>query len=153
MSTNDVPGANPANGDELKMGCWAEHGDGSMIFIEGTEGGYVIYSVFDMEPDTPIEYRDRMAEKSFKNQFTKKGWTWHDKKPFPWDRVINKGAKPGPRHPSAEQQLNAAQQVAKSRDLKGGEIQSEDLEHMEPRERISRAIDDISSAIRKYLNP
>lgn len=25
MSTNDVPGFDPANGDELHMGCWAEH--------------------------------------------------------------------------------------------------------------------------------
>lgn len=48
MSTNDVPGANPVNGDKLGMGCWAEHQDGSMILVEGTEGNRVIYSIFDM---------------------------------------------------------------------------------------------------------
>ena len=48
MSTNDVPGANPANRDELAMGAWAEHADGSLIFVESTEGGTCIYEVFDL---------------------------------------------------------------------------------------------------------
>ena len=36
MSTNDVPGAKAANGDELAALNWAEHDDGSYIFVLGT---------------------------------------------------------------------------------------------------------------------
>lgn len=50
MSTNDVPGANPKNADVLAMGCWAEHEDGSLIFVESVEGGTVVYSIFDIAP-------------------------------------------------------------------------------------------------------
>lgn len=39
MSTNDVPGANPVNKDILAAGCWAEHADGSLLFVKGNEGG------------------------------------------------------------------------------------------------------------------
>ena len=58
MSTNDVPGADPRNSDELATGCWAEHEDGSLIFVESTEVNRVIYSVFDMSRTPPLEYRD-----------------------------------------------------------------------------------------------
>src|SRR5947209_8109714 len=109
MSTYDVPGATPANGDELAMGCWAEHSDGSLLLVESTEGSRVVYSLFDLSKQPPIEYRDAMAEVSFKKSFTwnkakKKGekWLWHDKTAFPWDRVIKGGGRDGPRLPSAE---------------------------------------------------
>lgn len=132
MSTHDVPGANPANGDDLHAGCWAEHDDGSLIFVEGAEGGRVIYSVFDMAQDPPIEYRDAMPEKVFKKTFTADGskpdmvWTWHDKTPFPWDRVIKKGIKDGVRLPSADDIKTAAQRVAESLKLRAGEIVTDD---------------------------
>src|SRR5437868_2055043 len=106
MATTDVPGANPANGDQLKMGCWAEHSDGSLIFVESTEGGRVVYSIFDMSKMPIIEYRDAMPEDTFKKTFSRRdgnllirtiNWTWHDKTPFPWDRVIKAGALDGGR--------------------------------------------------------
>jgi hypothetical protein len=120
MSTYDVPGANPANGDTLKQGCWAESTDGSLLFVESTENGRVIYSVFDMSKSRVIEYRDAMDETLFKTRFTGKGssampWIWHDKTPFPWDSVIKKGAEDGGRLASADDILDQAAEIAESR--------------------------------------
>ena len=120
MSTTDVPGANPANGDTLKEKCWAESKDGSLLFVESTENGRVIYSVFDMSKDRVIEYRDAMDEETFKKRFTAATgssvvWTWHDKKSFPWNRVIKNGAEDGARHASADDLLAEAEEVAASR--------------------------------------
>lgn len=133
MSTNDVPGANPNNNDQLAMGCWAEHEDSSLMFVESTEGARVIYSMFDMLKNPPIEYRDAMPETTFKKTFSwkqgsKEKWTWHDKTPFPWDRVIKAGASDGGRVAFAEHQLSAAERVADSLKLRGEAI-SRDLGH------------------------
>jgi hypothetical protein len=120
MSTNDVPGAKAENHDELAMGSWAEHDDGSLILVESTEGNRVIYSIFDMAKEPPIEYRDSMPEVSFKKTFSWDGnnikWTWHDKTPFPWDRIIKDGVKDGSRLPSAQHSLNAAERIMESRE-------------------------------------
>lgn len=138
MSTNDVPGANQRNGDELAMGCWAEHEDESLIFVESTEGGRVIYSIFDTSPDPPVEYRDAMPEAVFKRRFSwseeangasEEKWLWHDKTPFPWDRVIKAGATDGPRRPSAAAELNAAQRVAESLRLRAREVDAGNIAH------------------------
>lgn len=152
MSTNDVPGANPSNGDQLGMGCWAEHADGSLIFVESTEGSRVIYSIFDMSKEPPVEYRDAMPESSFKVTFTwdpkgKKSanekWTWHDKTPFPWDKIIKAGVVDGPRYPSADHLMSAAERVVASRErhttaaervaaelrLRGEELDRGNLDH------------------------
>jgi len=139
MSTNDVPGANPANNDELAMGCWAEHDDGSLILVESTEGDRVIYSMFDLSKSKPVEYRDAMPKAIFEKTFSYDAddddggapgviWTWHDKTPFPWDRVIKAGAEDGPRDVSAEDTLSAAARVAESLRLRGERI-SRDLGH------------------------
>jgi hypothetical protein len=130
MSTYDVPGYNPANADTLRALCWAEHEDGSMILVESTENGRVIYSIFDLSgknkiPPTPIiEFRDAMPEKGFKKIFSwnpkKQGsekWLWKDKTPFPWDRIIEENSKDGVRHVNVEDQLNAALRIAKARNL------------------------------------
>jgi len=123
MSTNSVPGAKAVNNDVLAMGCWAEHNDGSMILVEGVEAGTVVYSVFDLAPDPPVEYRDAMPEKGFKTQYSWPNaagiqWTWHDKTPFPWDRVMA-SFPAGQKHVSAEAQMTAAQRVAESLNLRG----------------------------------
>jgi len=122
MSTNDVPGHKPENRDQLAMGCWAEHEDGSLILVEGVEGGYVTFSVFDMEKEPIIEYRDQMAEGTFKRDFSWQAgnakidrWTWHDKTPFPWDRIIDRGGKAGPKMANVEDQLNAAERIQRRR--------------------------------------
>jgi len=143
MSTNDVPGYNPSNRDHLHAGCWAEHKDGSLIFVEGTEAEKVVYSLFD--PDKDLEYRDVMERDEFELQFSvyepsdddggnggkkKKGakrlrqiWTWHDKTPFPWDTVL-KGMKTGARPISAAHTLSAAEQVARDLALRASNIDS-----------------------------
>lgn len=129
MSTNDVPGFNPKNRDELAMGCWAEHDDGSLIFVESTEDNRVIYSVFDMEKEPVTEYRDSMKIGAFKKQFSYSAsdkdllrggikWVWHDKTPFPWDRIIKKGGRDGVRHVHVDDQLNAAERVRQARESK-----------------------------------
>lgn len=127
MSTNDVPGAKASNNDVLAMGSWAEHDDGSLILVEAVEAGRVVYSIFDVA-DTPVEYRDSMPESGFKNQFSWKPgssglkWTWHDKTPFPWDRVM-RDFKSGSRRISADDEITAAQRVAESLNLRAGSIQ------------------------------
>lgn len=137
MSTHDVPGANPANHDELAMGCWAEHDDGSLIFVQNTEDG-IVYSMFDVSKDPPVEYRGKMTEKGFKKQFTwakgggkgglKEKWTWHDKTPFPWERVMSDFPE-GQGFASASGFLTAAARVAESLRLKGAPIRPEDYDH------------------------
>lgn len=126
MSTNDVPGHKPENRDKLAMGAWAEHDDGSLIFVESVEGGVAIYSIFDMGKEPIVEYRDSMAEGAFKSNYSwaigkSDKWTWHDKTPFPWDRIIKKGAKDGVRHASAEDLITAAERVRRSREIHRGE--------------------------------
>lgn len=127
MSTNDVPGANPRNNDSLARGCWAEHKDGSLINVESTEGGRVVYSIFDRATQPIVEYRDAMAEGAFKKSFSwnpkdpaSEQWTWHDKTPFPWDLVIKAGARDGARYASAEDHLTAAERVRRSREIHHG---------------------------------
>lgn len=167
MSTHDVPGANPANSDELRMGCWAEHDDGSLIFVESTESNRAIYSVFDVSKTPPVEYRDAMPIDSFKKTFTwergktdkktNEKWLWHDKTPFPWDRVIKQGATDGQRMASAHDVLTAAERVADSLRMKvRGEVQRDDVAHMTPVEHPGADIASviggkISRAIRELL--
>src|SRR3954468_20259096 len=132
MSTNDVPGANPDNGDKLRMGCWAEHEDGSLLVVESTEADRVIYSMFDMARTPPVEYRDAMALPTFEKTFGRDSdvgpWEWHDKTPFDWNRVIRAGAQDGTRHAFAEHQMSAAQRVADSLRVRGQRV-SADLGH------------------------
>lgn len=135
MSTNDVPGAKPENRDQLAMGCWAEHDDGSLILVESTEGGRIVYSIFDVARKPITEYRDAMAEGAFKKQFSWKGgadikWTWHDKTAFPWDRIIREGARDGARFADVEEQLSAAERVRRSREIqRGTPVDPDDIAH------------------------
>lgn len=146
MSTNDVPGAKGANLDILAMGCWAESPDGSLLFVSSTENGRVIYSMFDVRPDgAVVEYRDAMPQRDFEIAFTWKAdkakakgkastvpdirWTWHDKTPFPWDRVIKQGARDGVRYASAADQLSDAERVRRSMQARApAPIDADDLE-------------------------
>jgi len=163
MSTYDVPGSNPSNNDELSLGCWAEHDDGSLIFVESTEGNRVVYSIFDMSKTPIIEYRDAMAESTFKKQFSwnknnkkQDKWLWHDKSAFPWDRVIKKGAQDGLRHASAADTLTAAERVAESLKLHARAFDEGRAETMMPQQRnrvntiinrLKNALDDLGQAI------
>jgi len=158
MSTNDVPGANPQNNDILDIGCWAEHEDGSLIIVEGTEDNRVIYSIFDMAKIPIIEYRDAMPKISFEKTFSwnvktsKEKWTWHDKSPFPWNRIIKKGFSDGGRLASAEHIITAAERVAESLRLRGEEI-DDDNHHRsnDTRNRVNTILSKIGNAIDKFL--
>ena len=121
MSTNDVPGAKASNNDKLHAGCWAEAKDGSLILVEGNESGTVIFSVFDISKDPCIEFRDAMPEKGFKKDFSNKDWTWHDKTPFPWEKVME-DFPAGSRHASAGGLLTAAERLAQTRGMKAQDV-------------------------------
>lgn len=133
MSTNDVPGAKKENQDELGVGDWAEADGGqSLIFVKSAENDRVIYEVYDLSHEPVLQYTDAMKIEDFKKQFTwdpksRRGslrsirWTWHDKRPFPWDKVIKAGARDGARFASAEDELENAEKIQKSRErLKKG---------------------------------
>lgn len=137
--TNDVPGV--ADNAVLAVGHWAESKDGSLLLVEGVNEERVIYSVFNLSVNPPVEYRDAMPLDGFKETFScstskKKGknplggvWGWHDKTKFPWERVIDCGISDGIKYVSAEHQLNAALAVAKSRGLinEGKEVEPEQV--------------------------
>lgn len=144
MSTNDVPGAKIENHDELSIGCWAEHEDGSLIFVESSEDYKVVYSVFDMSKEPPVEYRTATPIEEFKDKFSwdpsstdSIKWTWHDKTPFPWDKVIKEGAKDGIRYTSAGHLISAAERVAQSQKMIGQPIEEDKYKHL--REKIEQA--------------
>lgn len=92
MSTHDVPGYRAQNQDSLASGCWAEHGDGSLIVVGSVDAGYVRYLVFDRSEQIPSVFADAMPETEFMEQFSAPKspvvWTWHDKTPFPWGMVV-----------------------------------------------------------------
>lgn len=162
MSTNDVPGAVEAHQDSLHMGCWAEHEDGSLILVEGVENGKVVFEIFDLSrPGDPVGYRDAMPEADFKRQFSfppvgtsKVRWTWHDKTPFDWSRIMRLGERPRPRAVSAEQELSAAERIAEDLKLRGRHINREDIE-----DRVERSgakspaeiVQRIADAIKSFL--
>jgi len=124
MSTHDVPGANKANHDVLTAGCWAEHEDGSLLFVKGTEQGQVVYELYDLAQDPPVYYQDAMTDTTFKDQFSFRAgisdidWVWHDKSPFPWSRVMRTFERPAPLHADVQDMLSAAARVAESLKLR-----------------------------------
>jgi len=162
MSTQDVPGHGSAKSDTLAMGVWGEHDDGSLLFVESTEGGRVIYSIFDMAQTPIVEYRDAMPEKGFKETFSfgsknakvDAGWVFHDKTPFPWDKIMAAGGKDGMRYASAEDQLNAAQRVAQSMEMRGSTFDEDKWAHL--RDSVGRKgrmiIDKIQRAVGELRN-
>lgn len=125
MSTEDVPGMNPQNNDDLHAGCWGEHKDGSLVYVLGTENNTVLFCAFDLSGKKPVEYRDALPLKAFQEKFTYNvtrpssiRFTWHDKTLFPWDRVMkyfNQGVRPV----SAKTLIEEANAVKRSRS-KGG---------------------------------
>lgn len=134
MATNDVPGANPANADQLGLGSWAEHADGSLIFVQGVETDQVVYQIFDLAQDPPVYYQDAMREDAFKQQFSfppvgksADKWTWHDKTPFPWAKVMKTFDKPRPVHADVHDTLSAAARVAQSLRLRAKQLTEQDV--------------------------
>lgn len=146
MSTNDVPGAVAGNNDTLAMGCWAEHQDKSLMFVESTEGGNVVYSMFDVSREPAIEFRDAMPEADFKKTFSwpnKLGekWTWHDKTPFPWDQVM-KDFPAGSRVASAGAMQTAARRAAEALGLRARTVDPSEVAHLRTQLRAAQAVVD-----------
>lgn len=157
MATQDVPGANPANADELRVGNWAEHEDGSMLYVQGTENGQVVFQLYDLAQDPPVYYQDAMREEAFKKAFShppigtsSDKWTWHDKTPMPWHRVMKTFDKPAPMHADVHDTLSAAARVAQSLRLRSQRLAASEVEHLSEKQtpkgrgiidRIQRALD------------
>jgi hypothetical protein len=123
MSTDRVPGYK--DDDKLAMGCWAEHKDGSLILVESVEDTRVVFTVFELSMNPPVEYRSAMPIGDFGKKFSvdpsamggsknKDTWTWHDKTPFDWDRVMDKGIRDGLRYPSAAAYKEVAERVVEA---------------------------------------
>lgn len=134
MSTQDVPGANPSHRDELASGCWAEHADGSLLFVKGTENDQVVYELYDIDQDPPVYYQDAMQEDAFKKSFSfppvgtsDEKFKWHDKTPFPWGRVMKTFDKPRPMYSDVHDQLSAAARVAQSLRLRAQKLTAEEV--------------------------
>jgi hypothetical protein len=102
---------------------WGEHKDGSLIFIASVENHRVIFEIFDLSVGKVIEYRDAMSETDFKRKFSwsspdklKAGpWEWHNRTPFPWDKIIAAGFPSGTRLASAQDVLDHADNIRQSR--------------------------------------
>lgn len=157
MSANDVPGANAVNQDVLAMGCWAEHEDGSLIFVSSVEAGTVVYSIFDLNPDLPepVEYRDAMPERGFKDRFSWKSdddelWTWHDKTPFPWDRVMQ-DFPGGTKSVSARHVRTAAERVAASLKLRAEKVRDRQRVKPTPQIPARNLMQRINDAAKEFL--
>ena len=166
MSTNDVPGAKPVNNDKLDVGCWAEHADGSYIFVQGLEDDRVIYSIFDPSKAPMLEYRDAMLIGDFEKAFsctrddigkqhrvggkfvTKALWVWHDKSAFPWDKIMQM-AQDGPKFVSAGDIISAGARVAADLQLRGEEVSKRGLGTTKAkglrgfREKLGRALSEL----------
>ena len=56
-------------------------------------------------------------------------WLWHNRTPFPWDRVIKAGMPSGTRIPMASGVMTAAQRIADSRQLNGVPADPESVKH------------------------
>ena len=82
MSTKGVPGSKAAPQDKLSRGCWAEKG-AELVLVEQVKTPTVVYLSIDAKKAAKPA---AMAQVDFEKQF--EGWTWHDKTPFPWDRVL-----------------------------------------------------------------
>lgn len=168
MATNDVP--SPKRGEELRQGCWAEHEDGSLIFVYDTEIDRVVYTLFDLSVDPVMDYRHAMPIGDFERTFscskadinkpvvvggkkvTKQQWLWHDKTPFPWSRVIKDGLQSVPKVSMAEDQISAAARVAKDLALRGKAVSEDSYTDVRDDVRPNRTIRDrLGAALDAFL--
>lgn len=158
MATSDVPGANVANADVLHSTCWAEHQDGSLLYVKGTENQQIIYELYDLAQDPPVYYQDAMREDAFKKAFSyppvgtsTEKWTWHDKTAFPWNKVMKNFDKPRPVHADVHDSLSAAARVAESLRLRAQKLKPEDASHMEEQVASKSGLD-IIKRVQKALD-
>lgn len=85
MATKDVPGSKAANKDTLAQGSWAEKGS-DLVLVEKVKAPSVVFLTFDTFDAKKIVIPASLTQKDFEKAY--QGWTWHDKTPFPWDRVL-----------------------------------------------------------------
>jgi hypothetical protein len=119
--------------------------------------------VFDVSKEPPMEYRDAMPQDGFKKHFSwdpdgsdaddNIKWKWHDKTPFPWERIIEEGIPDGVRHACASHLISAAERVSKNRELVGGEIDQEKVRDVVDRKgKYGRAAQAIVNGLQNALS-
>lgn len=88
MSTYQVPGHVVANADTLRVGCWAEHADGSLMAVMKMDADRVRYLVRSPNGEN---YEGELPTLAFQRLFSDGSgafrWLWHDKTPFPAAKV------------------------------------------------------------------
>ena len=143
MATDCAPGyqgpASDSKNDTLHVGCWAESKDGSLLFVKGVEPtlNRVIFSLYDMSASPIMDFTDSMPIDDFKEFFSwgsvsnKKvkdnKWTWHDKTPFPWSKVVKSGARDGSNFASAADLLSQAARVSQALSITGQTFSKNDV--------------------------
>lgn len=166
MATNDVPGYNPTNSDTLHDRCWAEsseQNDESLIYVMSVENGKVVFIVYDLKPGAPaLHFMDSMHEADFKKFFSwdpKSGkqtkWTWHDKTPFPVDRIMRYEQPHGQSPAFASDHMSAAQRVADRLQKRFADVDFDAIRHRAPRTSDGGGFQDflgkIGRALDKYI--
>lgn len=143
MSTNDVPGAKSSNNDKLSRGCWAEHDDGSLIYVKDIdENDRVIFEIYDLVLNPPAYYPHALAKTDFEKKFSYRNkndikWTWHDKTAFPWDKIMQIIDTPLPVF-SAADQISAAERVANSLRARMHDLNIQHVENLSGQKVLSR---------------
>lgn len=139
MSTTDCPGYGSASFDKLMRGCWAEHEDGSLIYIKDIdENDRVIFELYELKDKVyPVYYQHALAKKDFEKTFSfdpkkKKNdkinliWSWHNRTPFPWDKVMKYVDRPVPVAANVEDQVSAVAKVVDSLHIRMREVLDRD---------------------------
>lgn len=160
MATDAVPGANPSNNDELSIGCWAEHKDGSLVLVKGVESDTVVYEIYDVAQDPPTYYQDAMSKDDFEQAYSRPPtgksdveWTWHDKTEFPWSRVMQILDRPRPVAADVRDTLSAAAAVADSLRLRAHKMSKATVAGEEQLKKVGQAIfDRVTSAVTAAIN-
>lgn len=168
MATNDVPGAKVHNNDKLARGCWAEHEDGSMIYVKDIdENGRVIFDIYELaDADHPTFYPHALSKKDFEETFSydpkKIGvanlkWVWHNRTPMPWERVMRIFDTPVPALVNAVDTISAAKRVANSLKLRMGRsldrshiLAAQGLEDRGPEKTSSKLLRRFANAMKAF---
>jgi hypothetical protein len=164
MATPDVPGANPANGDTLHDRCWAESSepnDNSLIYVMSVENGTVVFVIYDLKPNTPaLQFMDSMHEADFKSFFSwdpkKKSpagkWIWHDKSPFPIQRIMKYQQPHGQSMVFGSDQMSAAQRVAAHMNKRMQDVDFDKIKHNAEEVSKTPAFETLMTKIGKALD-
>lgn len=164
MATNDVPGYNPSNNDELNHRSWAESSDpndGSLILVISVTNGKVVFFVYDIKDGKPpLFFMDSMHEDDFKKFFSwdsskpsKSGkWVWHDKTEFPVERILKNDMPHGQMYALGEDQMSQAERLAQHFKKRMSAVDLNDIKHKAESRGEKTTIETILSKIGRAID-